>query len=197
MSHFVQLGNVLTLIAPVGGAKTGVGYIHDQIFAVATGGGVDAGTGADTVPENSPYQGQVIGVLSLSKVTAQAWTIGQAIFWDDTAKLATTAVADLYIGYATEVADNPSSLGDVRLNASGLAPAASTNPFVSTEQTGTGAPQNIAHGLGATPGNVVVNATDLAPATTGDFTVAEGVHDATNVILTVTLDKKFKVTAYR
>lgn len=67
--------------------------------------------------------------------------------------------------------------------------------FISTEQTGTGSAQNIAHGLGVTPSKVVVVPTDLAPATTGQYTVTEGTHDGTNVVVTVTSSKKFKVIA--
>jgi hypothetical protein len=68
--------------------------------------------------------------------------------------------------------------------------------FKSAEQTGTGAAQNIAHGLGRVPAFVMVVPTDLAPATTGAYTVTEGAHDATNVVVTVTSGKKFRVFAW-
>jgi hypothetical protein len=68
--------------------------------------------------------------------------------------------------------------------------------FVSAELTGTGGAQNVAHGLGVVPGLVFVAPTDTAPATIGVYTVTEGAHDATNVIVTVTSGKKFKVLAY-
>jgi len=68
--------------------------------------------------------------------------------------------------------------------------------FVSTEQTGTGSAQNIAHGLARAPSVVVIIPTDTAPATTGQYTVTEGTHDATNVVVTVTSGKKFKVLAW-
>jgi predicted RecA/RadA family phage recombinase len=67
--------------------------------------------------------------------------------------------------------------------------------FISAEQTGTGAPQNIAHGLGVVPSKVFAAPTDLTPATVGSYVITEGAHDATNVIVTVTLSKKFKVLA--
>lgn len=72
--------------------------------------------------------------------------------------------------------------------------AAKALAFVSTEQTGTGSPQNIAHGLGATPSFVLPSVTE-DPAGTG-FDVAEGAHDATNVVVTVTTGVKFKVLAW-
>lgn len=68
--------------------------------------------------------------------------------------------------------------------------------FVSTEQTGTGSAQNIAHGLGVTPTYVFLSPTDLAPATAGVYTVTEGTHTSTNVVVTVTASKKFKVIAF-
>jgi hypothetical protein len=68
--------------------------------------------------------------------------------------------------------------------------------FISSEQTGTGAPQNIAHGMGTIPRAVLIVPTDTAPATVGAYTAVEGSHDATNVIATVTSGKKFKVCAF-
>ena len=68
--------------------------------------------------------------------------------------------------------------------------------FISTEQTGTGSAQNIAHSLGTTPTKVMVAPTDTAPSTTGAYTVTEGSHDATNVVVTVTTGKKYKVLAW-
>src|SRR5690348_14089245 len=72
---------------------------------------------------------------------------------------------------------------------------ANTAMFVSTEQTGTGASQNVAHGLGAVPAAVLIVPTDTDPATIGAYTAVEGSHDITNVVVTVTSGKKFKVWA--
>lgn len=80
--------------------------------------------------------------------------------------------------------------------AAGAVTFAKAKVFVSTEQTGTGSAQNIAHGLGAVPAAVLIVPTDTAPATTGAYTAVEGAHDATNVIVTVTSGKKFKVLAW-
>lgn len=68
--------------------------------------------------------------------------------------------------------------------------------FISAEATGTGSAQNIAHGLGAAPTAVLVAPTDTAPATVGVYTCVEGTHTSTNVVVTVTSGKKFKVMAY-
>lgn len=68
--------------------------------------------------------------------------------------------------------------------------------FKSTEQTGNGSAQNIAHGLGVTPSLAFVLFTDTAPATAGVATMTEGTHDATNVVVTMTTGKKYKVVAF-
>lgn len=67
--------------------------------------------------------------------------------------------------------------------------------FVSTEQTGNGSAQNVAHGLGVVPAAVMIIPTDTAPATAGAYTATEGVHTTTNVVVTVTNGKKYKVWA--
>lgn len=74
--------------------------------------------------------------------------------------------------------------------------AARAPVFFSTEQTGTGSAQNVAHGLGIVPAGVIVWPTDLTPATVGSYTVTEGTHTSTNVVVTVTTSKKFKVFAW-
>ena len=68
----------------------------------------------------------------------------------------------------------------------------SQTDFVSTEQTGTGSSQNIAHGLGRTPTKVLLCVTDN---NSGNFVLTEGTHDGTNVKATVTSGVKFKVYA--
>lgn len=70
-------------------------------------------------------------------------------------------------------------------------------PFYSAEQTGTGSSQDIAHGLGVIPGRVLIELTDLTPATAGSVAVVKGAHDATNVKVTVTTGKKYRVWAWR
>lgn len=71
--------------------------------------------------------------------------------------------------------------------------AAKIKVFASTEQTGTGAEQSIAHGLGATPGLVWVTITEAAAA----FDSGEGTHDATNLKVTVTSGVKYRIFAIK
>jgi hypothetical protein len=67
--------------------------------------------------------------------------------------------------------------------------------FLSTVQTGTGAQQSIAHGLGAAPAGVLVTCVDNSGSSNA-FTVTEGTHDATNVKVTVTSGAKYRVMAW-
>ena len=67
--------------------------------------------------------------------------------------------------------------------------------FLSAVQTGTGAQQSIAHGLGAVPAGVLASCADNS-GSTNVFTVTEGTHTATNVVVTVTTGAKYKVLAW-
>lgn len=69
-----------------------------------------------------------------------------------------------------------------------------TRVFVSAEQTGNGAAQNIAHGLSATPTKVYIALTG-GPAAYSQPTITPGTHDATNVVATVTTGWKYRVWA--
>ncbi len=101
----VQPGNRLTLTAPYAVAS-GAGLKVGNIFGVALS---DAAL-------NGTVEAAVEDVYSLAKVSAQAWAVGDLIYWDDTAKLATTSpTGNLLIGFATAVAANPSSTGNVKL----------------------------------------------------------------------------------
>jgi predicted RecA/RadA family phage recombinase len=106
MKNFVQRGDTLTLTAPYEVAS-GAGALVGSIFGVA----------AATVANAEEGEFDVVGVFDIAKVSAQAWTVGALIYWDNTAKLCTTtATSNKLIGTAVAVAANPSSTGRVRLN---------------------------------------------------------------------------------
>lgn len=107
MKNFVQPGNVLTLTAPTGGILSGAGLLVGAIFGVAA-------TDAD---EGDAVECALVGVFDIGKVSAEAWTVGSKIYWDATAKKATTTATDnTLIGAAAIAAANPSATGRVRLN---------------------------------------------------------------------------------
>lgn len=66
--------------------------------------------------------------------------------------------------------------------------------FRSTEQTGTGSSQDVAHGLGTTPTAVLASFSEL-DGNAADM--AYGTHDATNCKFTVTSGAKFFVLAFK
>ena len=70
---------------------------------------------------------------------------------------------------------------------------ASPTSFKSAEQTGTGAPQTVAHGLGVVPSLFYAVPSNL---TGGVYVVSAESSDATNVTCTVTLGEKFKIIAF-
>ncbi len=103
MKNFVQDGDLVTLAAPYIVAS-GAGALVGSLFGVATH---DAASGADVTLALG-------GVYNLAKVSAQAWTVGAKVYWDNAAKnVTTTASGNTYIGFATVVADNPSATGRV------------------------------------------------------------------------------------
>lgn len=105
MKNYVDAGNTLTVAAPYA-VSSGGGALVAKIFGVAQS---DAASGADVVLVTG-------GVFDLAKTSAQAWTVGAAIYWDDTNKVATTtASGNSRIGNAVVVAANPSATGRVHV----------------------------------------------------------------------------------
>jgi predicted RecA/RadA family phage recombinase len=184
MKNYIQPGTVITLAAPYT-VTSGQGAQVGSIFGVAS---ADYTSGADG-------EFEIEGVFELAKATGTAWVPGQKIYWDNSAKVATAVAAtNILIGNATLAAASGDALGTVRLGG-GAGGATGFTIFQSTEQTGTGSSQNVAHGLGVVPTVVIVYPTDTAPATVGVYTMVEGTHTTTNVVVTVTSGKKFKVVA--
>lgn len=105
-SNYVQPGKVLTLTAPYA-RSSGEGALVDSVFGVAL----------NDVLIAVATEFAVTGVWTLAKTSAQAWTVGQKIYWDDGNKRcdSTSSVGPL-IGVATVIAANPSSTGVVRLD---------------------------------------------------------------------------------
>lgn len=105
--NFIQPGDVLTLTAPSGGVVAGTAYLIGTLLVVAQ----------NTVAETLPFEGKTTGVFEYAKVSAQAWTEGAKVYWDNTAKnFTTTASGNSLAGVAVAVAANPSATGLVRLD---------------------------------------------------------------------------------
>jgi predicted RecA/RadA family phage recombinase len=112
MKNYIQPGNEITWTnEDVTGAvdvASGAGVVAGSLFGVAA---VDIAVG-DTGTLS------LEGVYELPKVSAQAWTFGERIYWDAADGEATaTAGSNKLIGVAIEAAANPSATGKVRLTA--------------------------------------------------------------------------------
>ena len=114
MKNFLQQGDAIAVPAPAD-VKSGDLVVVGSLFGVAA---TDADNGADVVLNTS-------GVYTLNKKSAQAWTVGAAIYWDSENGEATTAADDggtptptafVQIGHALATAANPSATGLVRLS---------------------------------------------------------------------------------
>jgi predicted RecA/RadA family phage recombinase len=192
MQNFIQRGETVALTAPYAVAS-GAGALVGNIFGVA----------ADTVASGVVGQFALTGVIDLAKDTS-TFADGDNVYWDNSAKKATsTALANTRIGAAALVQpDATSALGGasgdatVRVRLNGTASPAAGGRFKSTELTGTGSSQNVAHGLGVVPSLVIFYPSDTAPSTLGSYTLTEGVHTSTNLLVTVTSGKKFFAVAF-
>lgn len=108
MKNYVMDDRVITVAAPAD-VLSGAGVLVGTMFGVAAFDAL-SGVNVEIVTE---------GVFDLPKASAQAWTQGATIYWDNTAKnCTTTATSNTKIGVATDAAANPSSVGRVRLNGS-------------------------------------------------------------------------------
>ncbi|MDP2358646.1 MAG: DUF2190 family protein [Beijerinckiaceae bacterium] len=108
MKNYIAPGDTVDVAAPYEVAS-GAGALVGSLFGVAT---ADAANGA-------PVRLKTTGVFDLAKTSAQAWTVGAKIYWDNSTKLATTTAAsgaNALIGVAIAAAANPSAVGRVRLS---------------------------------------------------------------------------------
>lgn len=106
MKNYVQPGENITLAAPYDVAA-GAGALVGTVFGVAQ----------DTVTSGNDVVLVRRGVFDLAKTSAQAWTVGAKIYWDDTNKVCTTtATSNTLIGAAVAAAANPSATGRVLLD---------------------------------------------------------------------------------
>jgi hypothetical protein len=170
----------------------------DPVVVGAMGGGValtdyDAVTGKATVDFEGVYD---LSVEAVDDAGNSAVEEGDALYY--TAGVLSKDSSGVFFGYALEAIDSgETDTIHVRLaqGGGGGAGGASAVPFVSSEQTGTGSNQNVAHGLGAIPSKVVISYTEFLSSASVDQT--EGTHTTTNVVVNVTSGVKFKVLAWQ
>lgn len=105
MKNFIQNGENITVIAPAD-VSSGDGVQVGQIVGIAT----------DDALDTEPVVIKRTGVFSVTKTSAQAWTVGQNVYWDDSAsEFTTTEASNKLVGLTHTVAANPSDTGEVLL----------------------------------------------------------------------------------
>ncbi|MBC3927779.1 DUF2190 family protein [Undibacterium sp. CY21W] len=106
MKNYVQDGDSLSVVAPYN-VDSGAGVLVGAIFGIAICAAV-AGASLDIERE---------GVYTLAKTSAQEWTFGQKVYWDDANKRCDTdSTVGPLIGAAASAASNPSTQAAVVLN---------------------------------------------------------------------------------
>lgn len=107
MKNNTATGDVIVVTAPYAVAS-GAGCLVGSLFGVAS----------TTAAISTPVALELTGVFTLAKVTGAAWTVGQRLYWDDTAKNVTgTASTNKLIGVAVAAAASADTTGSVRLTA--------------------------------------------------------------------------------
>lgn len=171
----------------------------DPVVVGDMGGGValtdyKADDGKATVDFGGVYDLSVKGVNAAGNVAVAE---GDSLYYvsGDTPHLS-KKTSGVFFGYALEAIDSGATATIMVRSAEGARGAADnlSGAFVSSETTGTGSSQNVAHGLGRTPTKVLISLTEFSSGTNVD--VAEGSHTSTNVVVTVTSGVKFKVLAF-
>lgn len=81
MNNFIKPGKTMTFTAPGGGVVSGTTYLIGNQLVVAT----------NTVAAGLPFEGVTEGVFSVPKAGSQAWAEGVAVYWDNAAKVFSTA----------------------------------------------------------------------------------------------------------
>ena len=113
MKTFSQEGEVLTFTAPAN-VTAGTGVKIGDLLVIPT----------ITVLSGAQFTGVRVGVVEHAKLSAQAWTEGQQVNWDDTNKRFTTVTTGNFLaGIAYKVAANPSATGFVILRGVNLGTA--------------------------------------------------------------------------
>jgi predicted RecA/RadA family phage recombinase len=110
MKNYIQKGDVISVAAPYDVAAGACAQIGG-LFGVAITAAL-SGAAVELLRE---------GVFTLAKTSAQAWAIGDKLYWDNSNKVVSNVPGGgrLFIGYALAVADNPSSTGSVLLAVEG------------------------------------------------------------------------------
>lgn len=148
MKTFRSPSEAIELTAPGGGVVSGTGVLVGALFVVPT---VTAAAG-------ERFAGYVEGVVEHAKVSAQAWTEGQKLFWNAGLSQVTNLAADgPFIGVAAAVAANPSATGLVRLVGGGSELAKGLQAAVASLGVSVGVSDDVVADVGAAFNQATLN----------------------------------------
>lgn len=105
MKNFKQPGDTITVTAPAAVAS-GDGVLVGSLFGVAN---YSADNGAEVEIKTT-------GVFELPKTSALAISVGDLLYWDNSAEVVNKTNTNKLIGVAVSAAANPSASVEVRLN---------------------------------------------------------------------------------
>ncbi len=107
MKTFIQPGNIITVVAPVGGITASQGLLIGGLFGIAT----------SSILQGEDVEIAVTGVFDMAKASATVIAQGDQVAWDDTAKEIALPAVGLYpVGIATTAAGNGVTMVRVRLD---------------------------------------------------------------------------------
>jgi predicted RecA/RadA family phage recombinase len=109
MKNQIGVGQSVDVVVPAGGFTAGGVYVI---------GAALIGIAATTELVGATAALHLEGEYRLNKVSAQAWAVGDIIYYHVATALCTNVYAspDLKLGVAIAISANPSPTGDVRLN---------------------------------------------------------------------------------
>lgn len=112
MKNYIQPGKTVTLTAPTGGVVAGNGYKIGQLFVVAQ----------NSAAEGEDFEGVTEGVFELPKTSANTWSQGALLYWNNsTGALTTTASGNMLVANGLKAGANGETTAVVRLNGVGRA----------------------------------------------------------------------------
>jgi len=107
MKNTIQQGAVLSLAAPYDVASGAGCQFGAALFGVAAAAVTSGATG----------EFRTEGVFELKKTSALAISVGDIVYWDNTAKELNKTDTNLRVGVAVAAAENPSATVQVKLGA--------------------------------------------------------------------------------
>ncbi len=104
--NILSQGDIIEMVIPTGGCTVGKGLLVGTVVGVALSTAVAAATASVAFS----------GVALVDKATGSAWTLGEKLYWDDTAKKFTdVSTSNTEAGFAVAAAASGDTTGYIKL----------------------------------------------------------------------------------